>query len=57
MRVIMAVSNYSPAVVSRRAKHLDDFRVPTFLGAPPRPTHFNEVPAQIRVIFNEFLAY
>jgi hypothetical protein len=31
----MAAANFSPAVASRRAKYVDDFRVPTHLGAQP----------------------
>jgi hypothetical protein len=32
MRIIMAAFNCSPAVASRRTKHVGDFRVPTLLG-------------------------
>jgi hypothetical protein len=35
MCVIMAATNCSPAVASRRAKYFDDFRVPTLLIAQP----------------------
>jgi hypothetical protein len=31
----MAAENWSPAVASRRAKYVGDFRVPTLLGAQP----------------------
>jgi hypothetical protein len=33
MRVIMAAANCSPAIASRRAKYVDEFWVPTLLGA------------------------
>ena len=33
--IIMTAANCSPAVASRRAKHDDDFRVPTLLDAQP----------------------
>jgi hypothetical protein len=36
VRFIMASANCSPAVASRRAKYVDDFRVPTRLGAQQR---------------------
>jgi hypothetical protein len=32
VRVIMAAANCSPAVSIRRAKYVDDFRIPTLLG-------------------------
>jgi hypothetical protein len=35
MRVIVATANRSPAVSSRRAEYVDDFRAPTFIGAQP----------------------
>jgi hypothetical protein len=35
----MAAANCSLAVASRRAKYVDDFRVPTLFGAQSRP-HF-----------------
>jgi hypothetical protein len=35
-RVLMAAANLSPAVVSRRAKYVDDYRLQTHLGAQPR---------------------
>jgi hypothetical protein len=35
MRAIMTTVNFSPAVASRIAKHDDDFRVLTPLGAQP----------------------
>jgi hypothetical protein len=35
MRIIMTAANCSPTVASRRAKHNDDFQVPTLLGAQP----------------------
>jgi hypothetical protein len=30
---MMTAANFSPAVASRRAEYVDDFRVPTLLGA------------------------
>jgi hypothetical protein len=39
MRVIMTAENCSPAVASHRANYVDDFRVPTLLGAQPRPNN------------------
>ena len=35
MRVIVIAAHCSPAVASRRAKYVNDFRVPTLLGAQP----------------------
>ena len=35
MRIIMTAADFSPAVASRRAKYVEDFRVPTPLGAQP----------------------
>jgi hypothetical protein len=40
MRVIMTAANCSPAVASRRAKYVGDFRVPALLGAQPRSHSF-----------------
>jgi hypothetical protein len=36
VRVIMAATNCSPAVASRCANYVDDFRVSMFLGAQQR---------------------
>ena len=35
-RVIMTSANFSPAVASRRAKYVGDFRVITLFGAQPK---------------------
>jgi hypothetical protein len=36
----MAAANCSPALASRRAKYVDEFWVPTLLGAQPRSQNF-----------------
>jgi hypothetical protein len=48
-RVIMAAVNCSPAVVSRRAKYVDEFRAPTLLGAQPRLIALKKIAADAKL--------
>jgi hypothetical protein len=49
VRVIMTAVNCSPAVASRRAKYVDEFRVSTLLGAQPLDALFLGWLFQIRL--------